>query len=221
MNTARKAAVIASLITAGLLTSGTVFAQGHRFHHGQYEYAGRWVNQQREYSKDEVAILMQARILKRGNPNLTLGKVTETKEGFEATIVTKKEGALVNTIALDKYARPTDGSMGHHKMKKRMYNNHKRLCAEGNMAMDSDGQPMQRKPHHRAWVKRVNSDTPLTKEQIETLMEARLIRRGNPNVKLGEVQEVGENFAVTIVTQDNALVRELTLNPTGWPVKRN
>lgn len=221
MNTTQKAVVITSLITAGLLTSSAVFAQGHRVHHGEYGHAGRWVNQQREFNKDEVAILMQARMLKRGNPNLTLGKVTETKDGFEATIVTKKEGSLVNTIALDKYARPIDGSMGHHKMKKRHHNNHKRLCVDGNMAKDDDGQPMQRKPHHRAWVKRVNSETPLTKEQIETLMEARLIRRGNPNVKLGEVQEVGENFAVTIVTQDNALVRELTLNPIGQPVKRN
>jgi hypothetical protein len=38
------------------------------------------------------------------NPNLKLGKIEDKGSVFEAEIVTKKEGALVDKIAVDKYS---------------------------------------------------------------------------------------------------------------------
>jgi hypothetical protein len=37
------------------------------------------------------------------NPNLKVGEIKDKESVFEAEIVTKKEGALVDKIAVDKY----------------------------------------------------------------------------------------------------------------------
>ena len=45
--------------------------------------------------------MMGARVLI--NPNLKLGKTKDMESAYEGEIVTKKEGALVDKIAVDKY----------------------------------------------------------------------------------------------------------------------
>ena len=208
---------LAVALVSGLLVSGATLAKGGWQHQ---ELLGHGYSQQREFNTDEIAILVQARLLRRGNPNLKLGKVTKTQDGFSATIVTKKEASLVNTIQLDKFGRPADGRMMKKQMKQRRAKGDcTRMDSEMMAEAGWDKPTIVRhkiKPRHAT-----HSKQKLNKQQIETLVEAKLIRRGNPNVKLGKVTEVGENFAVTIVTQDDALVRELTLNPAGFHIARN
>lgn len=38
----------------------------------------------------------------QGNPDLTVGKIADKGDQFEATIVTKKDGAIVDRIQVDK-----------------------------------------------------------------------------------------------------------------------
>lgn len=54
-------------------------------------------------------------------------------------------------------------------------------------------------------------------DQIRTLVEARLIMKGNPNVKVGKVSSSKNGYQVTIVTQENSLVEELSLAKNGMP----
>ena len=59
-----------------------------------------------------------------------------------------------------------------------------------------------------------------TADQIRTLNEARLIRMGNPNVKVGQVTPTANGYKVTIVTKENSLVEELDLAKNGMPLER-
>ena len=54
-------------------------------------------------------------------------------------------------------------------------------------------------------------------DQIRTLMEARLLMKGNDNLKVGQISKDGDGFTVAIVTQDNSLVDELELAANGMP----
>ena len=58
-------------------------------------------------------------------------------------------------------------------------------------------------------------DRVLTADEVRTLQEARLIHRNNPNIKVGEVKATDSGYTVTIVTQDNSLVKELSLAKNG------
>ncbi len=59
-----------------------------------------------------------------------------------------------------------------------------------------------------------------TAQEIRTLSEARLIQRGNPNIKVGEVIPTSNGYKVTIVTKDNSLVEERELAKNGMPLDR-
>ncbi len=54
-------------------------------------------------------------------------------------------------------------------------------------------------------------------EQIRTIIEARLLMRGNENLKIGKIIKADDGYAVTIVTQDDSLVKELALAANGMP----
>lgn len=56
-------------------------------------------------------------------------------------------------------------------------------------------------------------------EQIRTLVEARLIMKGNENLKVGKISSSRDGFNVAIVTQDDSLVEELNLAKNGMPVE--
>lgn len=58
-------------------------------------------------------------------------------------------------------------------------------------------------------------DRSYSANEIKTLMEARLIRKGNPNIKVGKVTATDTGYKVTIVTKDNSLVEELDLSKSG------
>lgn len=59
-----------------------------------------------------------------------------------------------------------------------------------------------------------------TADQIRTLMEARLLMKGNDNLKVGQISKDGDGFTVAIVTQDNSLVDELELAANGIPKEK-
>jgi hypothetical protein len=51
-------------------------------------------------------------------------------------------------------------------------------------------------------------------------MEARLIMKGNDNLKVGKVSSTRSGFEVSIVTRDDSLVEELELAKNGMPLKK-
>lgn len=59
----------------------------------------------------------------------------------------------------------------------------------------------------------------LSKDQVRTLVEARLIMKGNENLKVGKVSSNRDGFKVDIVTRDDSLVKELELAKNGMPLK--
>ncbi|MCB2099528.1 MAG: hypothetical protein KDE22_01570 [Rhodobacterales bacterium] len=64
-------------------------------------------------------------------------------------------------------------------------------------------------------------DRDFTADEVRTLAEARMIMRGNPNLKVGTVTKKDDDtYTVTIVTKDDSLVREYEVSKkTGFPVR--
>lgn len=70
---------------------------------------------------------------------------------------------------------------------------------------------------HPCWQAASATGQPLTKEQATALVQNRLTRSGNPNLKIGNVTEKDGIFEVEIVTKDNSLVEKVQINKqTGW-----
>jgi GDP-D-mannose dehydratase len=69
--------------------------------------------------------------------------------------------------------------------------------------------------------RRAQQNLNLTADQAKILVQARLIRRGNDRLKVGEVTAKDDNtYAVQIVTLDNSLVREINIDRnTGFPTR--
>ncbi|PJE78451.1 hypothetical protein CI610_02612 [invertebrate metagenome] len=63
-------------------------------------------------------------------------------------------------------------------------------------------------------------DRSYTADEIRTLSEARLIRQGNPNLKVGKVVPTESGYKVTIVTKDNSLVEERKIAKNGMSLER-
>lgn len=61
----------------------------------------------REFSADEIRTLNEARLIMQGNPNVKVGKVTSTKDGYNVTIVTKDD-SLVKAMDLAKNGMPLE-----------------------------------------------------------------------------------------------------------------
>jgi hypothetical protein len=57
-------------------------------------------------------------------------------------------------------------------------------------------------------------------EDIRTLSKAKLIMRGNENLKIGEITKTKTGYNVAIVTQDNSLVKTLDIAANGMPLKK-
>ena len=61
----------------------------------------------REFSANEIRTLNEARLIMQGNPNVKVGKVTSTKDGYNVTIVTK-DNSLVKEMVLAKNGMPLE-----------------------------------------------------------------------------------------------------------------
>jgi hypothetical protein len=62
-----------------------------------------------------------------------------------------------------------------------------------------------------------NQDQPVTHEDARQLVEKQLRFWSNPNLKLGDLNEVDGFYEATIVTKDNSLVQKIQVDKnTGW-----
>lgn len=55
---------------------------------------------ERDLSKKEIRILSEAKLIRRGNPNIEVGKIEKTRNGYTVSIITKKHSDLVKNIYL-------------------------------------------------------------------------------------------------------------------------
>ncbi len=59
-------------------------------------------------------------------------------------------------------------------------------------------------------------DLDLSAEQVQTLVEAKMILRGNDRLKVGQVREKDDNtYLVDIVTVDDSLVKQIEIERDG------
>jgi len=146
----------------------------------------------RVLTEDQVRVMAHAGLIKFGNDNLKVGKITKLDNGnFEVNIVTK-DNSLVNSVELDK-ATGMPTFMKDRAMRKFGFK-------QGNKGFPA-------------------SDRTYTKSEIETLTNARLIRMGNENIKLDGVAKLKNgNYEVVIVTKDGSLVDKVEIDAhTGKP----
>lgn len=60
----------------------------------------------------------------------------------------------------------------------------------------------------------------LNSDDIRTLTKAKLIMQGNENLKVGDVSKTKTGYDVTIVTNDDSLVKTLAIADNGMPLKK-
>ena len=67
-----------------------------------------------------------------------------------------------------------------------------------------------------------NRELNLSEKQVKTLVEARLIRRGNDRLKIGKIaKKDDQTYLVDIVTVDDSLVRQVEIDKdSGFPARR-
>ena len=67
-----------------------------------------------------------------------------------------------------------------------------------------------------------NKELDLTQKEVQTLMEARMIMRGNDRLKVGKIAKKDDStYLVDIVTVDDSLVRQVEIDKdTGRPSRR-
>jgi hypothetical protein len=58
---------------------------------------------------------------------------------------------------------------------------------------------------------------PIDKEQAKSIVENYLKSTGNPNLKLGDIKDEGQNFEADVVTKDDSLADKILIDKnTGW-----
>jgi hypothetical protein len=65
-------------------------------------YGPQYQGNRKALTEEDAKGILENYLEASGNPNLKLGKIEDKGNDFEASIVTKKEGALVDKIAIDK-----------------------------------------------------------------------------------------------------------------------
>lgn len=89
------------------------------------------------------------------------------------------------------------------------WGDHRGNCERG----DFRGGPSMMMKHMGKQGRFADRDLNLTAEEAKTLVEARLIMKGNDRLKVGQVTESDqETYLVDIVTVDNSLVRQIEVD---------
>jgi len=65
-------------------------------------YGPRYQGNQKKLAEKDAKEILENYLKATRNPNLKLGKIEDKGNAFEGTVVTKREGALVDKIAIDK-----------------------------------------------------------------------------------------------------------------------
>ena len=72
--------------------------------------------------------------------------------------------------------------------------------------------PSQQNPYAQQ-----QSQKPIDKDQAKSMVENYLKSTGNPNLKLGDIKDAGQNFEADVVTKDNSLADKILVDKnTGW-----
>lgn len=85
-----------------------MMGRGHGMMHqgpgNDSQYGPQYNQPQKPMDEKDARERLENYLNSTGNPNLKLGEMKDKGSVFEAKIVTKKEGALVDRIAVDKYS---------------------------------------------------------------------------------------------------------------------
>ncbi|AMO54861.1 hypothetical protein [Endozoicomonas montiporae] len=218
-----------AFIAAGLIAGTSAFAMSVETENNEVRMMGGKhrsammmsklsTHMDKEFTTDQVRTLSEARLIMQGNPNVRVDEVKPTENGYSVTIVTQ-DNSLVEELKLAKNAMPLER---YEALQKRMENRssgelRERMKDRGERKARA-GQRGHKGPRGQAGHKMMARE--FTADQIETLTEAKLIMRGNDNLKLGKVTSTDNGYNVTIVTQDNSLVEEQQLAKNGMPLDR-
>lgn len=181
----------------------------------------------REFSADEVRTLSEARLIMKGNPNVRVDEVKPTDAGYSVTIVTQ-DNSLVKELNLAKNGMPLERYEALQKHMEMRQNGERRAKRSERAERGERGERTERREKagkrgqkgKRGNIGHRMMEREYTADQIETLTKAKLIMRGNPNLKLGTVTPTDTGYSVTIVTQDNSLFEEQELAKNGMHLKK-
>ena len=227
-----------ALVAAGLIAATSAMAMNTQgFNHGFGKHSGMHhkgksfgLNLDRELNADQIRTLAEAHLIMQGNPNVRVDEVKPMENGYTVTIVTQ-DNSLVEELKLAKngmlqeryeriqqYRAERDERMLQRRadcdetyaQERRGYRQHG--GRKGKRGMELRKQMAGRFAEHM--------DREFSADQIRTLTEARLIMRGNPNIKVGEVNATADGYKVIIFTLDNSLVEEWELAKNAMPQDR-
>ena len=212
--TALASALVASTAFAGWHSMTGKGCDGLDFEHGMSRSKMMKSQMDRTLTAEQVHTLQEARLIYKNNSNVKVGEVKKTDTGFSVSIVTKD-----NSLVEEKTLAPNGMDQErYNRMQKHMKQDKKHADKKGH----HDGERGKRGHgrhggHGKFGGKHMQAslDRQLTVDEVRTLQKARLIHINNPNLKVGEVKQTATGFSATIVTQDNSLVKELTLAKNG------
>jgi hypothetical protein len=152
-------------------------------------------------TSEQVRDVVAGRIAMSGNPNLKVGKVIAKADGIVTVDVVTKSGALVETREISTKtglpARMEKAMMAH------------RVFRRGDGRLREHAMGGRRGMREGMYGPDQKRDLALTVAQAKTLAEARLIRMGNPNLKVGAVKEKdSDTISIDIMAADNSLVSQ-------------
>ena len=87
----------------GMMHQGSDLGRGYGPQYGPKDEP-QYKQSQKPMEKNDAKGILENYLRSTRNPNLKLGKIEDKGPVFEAEIVTKKEGALVDKIAVDKFS---------------------------------------------------------------------------------------------------------------------
>lgn len=178
----------------------------------------------RHLTPDRVRDLIAGHLARDPEQNLKVGKVTEKDGIIEAQIVTK-EGSLVTTRTVSAKTGLSPDAIKNCKTMTERFQKMREARGDAPNAQGEHrggrrfghGGPGGRMGMHRGGRDGLNlgiaghagpgHDLNLSTAQAKTLVEASLLRAGNPRLKVGPVKEKdADTITVDVVTTDNSLV---------------
>lgn len=197
---------------------------GHHFGMGRKGKAlGK--RMEREFSADQIRTLIAARLIMQGNPNVRVDEVKPLGNGYTVTIVTQ-DNSLVEELILAKNGMPLER---YEQIKQRMaerseragQHDHKEYAENRKAQCGEHGMRGSKGPRGMAGKKMIKYlEREFSADEVRTLSEAKLIMRGNPNIKVGDISATANGYSVKIVTLDNSLVEERQLAKNAMPLER-
>lgn len=180
---------------------------------------------------DEVKAFLEVRHNRPGFENLKVGTVKEKDDATLTAEIVTAEGALVRTLEfprkVEAIARPARrGGAGYGPAMRSGRGGYGPAMRGGRGGWNQAyGPARQARFDGRAFGPGMRAgllaDGELSVGEVRGLMESRLARWNNPNVKVGDVAEKDDAVIVAeIVTQDGSLVERITFDrKTGFPIR--